>query len=95
MGFIVSTPKANRSWRDQPGGGGLKKIAPVAVRINPNVDAAHAPKITTGTYENKLASRWSRSRGLCARGEIEETCAGAGADAHRLALTECSPLRRR
>jgi diaminopimelate decarboxylase len=32
----------------------LKKIAPVAVRINPNVDAHTHAKITTGTYENKF-----------------------------------------
>lgn len=32
----------------------LKKIAPVAVRVNPNVDAGTHAKITTGTYENKF-----------------------------------------
>ena len=32
----------------------LKKQAPVAVRINPNVDAHTHAKITTGTYENKF-----------------------------------------
>src|SRR2546423_14527202 len=32
----------------------LKKIAPVAVRVNPNVDAHTHAKITTGTYENKF-----------------------------------------
>lgn len=32
----------------------LKKIAPVAVRINPNVDAHTHAKITTGTYESKF-----------------------------------------
>ena len=31
-----------------------KKIAPVAVRVNPNVDARTHAKITTGTYENKF-----------------------------------------
>ena len=34
--------------------GRLKKIAPVAVRVNPNVDAHTHAKITTGTYENKF-----------------------------------------
>jgi diaminopimelate decarboxylase len=34
--------------------GRLKKIAPVAVRVNPNVDAQTHAKITTGTYENKF-----------------------------------------
>jgi len=32
----------------------LKKIAPVAVRVNPNVDAGTHAKITTGTYQNKF-----------------------------------------
>lgn len=32
----------------------LKKTAPVALRINPNVDAHTHAKITTGTYENKF-----------------------------------------
>src|SRR5258705_6727532 len=32
----------------------LKKKAPVAVRINPNIDAHTHAKITTGTYENKF-----------------------------------------
>jgi diaminopimelate decarboxylase len=32
----------------------LKRRAPVAVRINPNVDAHTHSKITTGTYENKF-----------------------------------------
>ena len=32
----------------------LRKIAPVAVRVNPNVDAKTHSKITTGTYENKF-----------------------------------------
>src|SRR5216110_1385086 len=32
----------------------VKKVAPVAVRVNPNVDAGTHAKITTGTYENKF-----------------------------------------
>lgn len=32
----------------------LRKIAPIAVRVNPNVDALTHAKITTGTYENKF-----------------------------------------
>src|SRR5882724_10724842 len=31
-----------------------KKIAPVAVRVNPNVDVRTHAKITTGTYDNKF-----------------------------------------
>lgn len=32
----------------------LKKMAPIAVRVNPNVEALTHAKITTGTYENKF-----------------------------------------
>lgn len=32
----------------------LRKKAPIAVRVNPNVDAHTHAKITTGTYENKF-----------------------------------------
>jgi len=52
-----------------------KQIAPVAVRVNPNVSAGTHRKITTGTYENKFgiaieaveevyarASRWKNLR---------------------------------
>ena len=31
-----------------------KKIAPIAVRVNPNIEAFTHAKITTGTYENKF-----------------------------------------
>ncbi|HEY5914392.1 MAG TPA: diaminopimelate decarboxylase [Verrucomicrobiae bacterium] len=58
--------------------GRRKKIAPVAVRVNPNVQARTHKKITTGTYENKfgvafeaveaLYSRASRWRNLKLRG---------------------------
>jgi len=34
--------------------GRLRKIAPVAVRVNPDVEAFTHAKITTGTYENKF-----------------------------------------
>jgi diaminopimelate decarboxylase len=56
----------------------LKKIAPVAVRVNPNVDAHTHAKITTGTYENKFGiafedieavyARAARSKNLRLRG---------------------------
>lgn len=45
----------------------LKKIAPVAVRINPNVDAATHAKITTGTYENKFGIQLEDVEGIYAR----------------------------
>jgi diaminopimelate decarboxylase len=45
----------------------LKKIAPVAVRVNPNVAAHTHAKITTGTYENKFGIALEQVGGVYAR----------------------------
>ena len=45
----------------------LRKIAPVAVRVNPGVDACTHAKITTGTYENKFGIQFEQVEGVYAR----------------------------
>jgi diaminopimelate decarboxylase len=45
----------------------LNKIAPVAVRVNPGVDAHTHAKITTGTYENKFGVQFEQVEGVYAR----------------------------
>ncbi len=45
----------------------LKKVAPVAVRVNPGVDAKTHAKITTGTYENKFGIAFEKIEGVYAR----------------------------
>ena len=45
----------------------LKKIAPIAVRVNPNVAAKTHAKITTGTYENKFGIAFEQIEGVYAR----------------------------
>ena len=45
----------------------LRKIAPVAVRVNPNVVARTHAKITTGTYENKFGIAFEEVEGIYAR----------------------------
>ena len=45
----------------------LKKVAPVAVRVNPNVGANTHAKITTGTYENKFGIAFENIEGVYAR----------------------------
>jgi len=45
----------------------LKKIAPIAVRVNPGVDANTHAKITTGTYENKFGIQFEQVEGVYAR----------------------------
>jgi len=46
--------------------GRLGKIAPVAVRVNPNVEAHTHAKITTGTYENKFGIAFEQMDGVYA-----------------------------
>ena len=45
----------------------LKKIAPVAVRVNPDIEAHTHAKITTGTYENKFGIAFEKIEGVYAR----------------------------
>ena len=45
----------------------LKKVAPIAVRVNPNVDAGTHAKITTGTYENKFGIAYEEIEGVYER----------------------------
>jgi diaminopimelate decarboxylase len=47
--------------------GEKKKVAPVAVRVNPNIDAGTHAKITTGTYENKFGIAFEEVSALYAR----------------------------
>jgi diaminopimelate decarboxylase len=47
--------------------GEKKKRAPVAIRVNPNVDAKTHAKITTGTYENKFGIAFEEVGPLYAR----------------------------
>ena len=47
--------------------GRLKRVAPVAVRVNPNVEAHTHTKITTGTYENKFGIAFEQIEGVYAR----------------------------
>ena len=45
----------------------LKKKAPIAVRVNPNIDAKTHAKITTGTYENKFGIAFEEVEGVYER----------------------------
>lgn len=47
--------------------GRLKKRAPIAIRVNPNVDAKTHAKITTGTYENKFGIPHEKVEGVYRR----------------------------
>ena len=45
----------------------LGKVAPVSVRINPDVDAGTHAKISTGKAENKFGVPYDRAAGMFAR----------------------------
>jgi diaminopimelate decarboxylase len=45
----------------------LKKVAPVAVRVNPDVEAHTHKKITTGTYDNKFGIAYENIEDVYAR----------------------------
>ena len=47
--------------------GRLKKVAPIAVRVNPNIEAHTHAKVTTGTYENKFGIAFESIEGVYAR----------------------------
>jgi diaminopimelate decarboxylase len=47
--------------------GRLRQRAPIALRVNPDVDAQTHAKITTGTYENKFGIAFERVQALYAK----------------------------
>jgi diaminopimelate decarboxylase len=71
----------------------LRKIAPVAVRLNPNVDAHTHAKITTGTYENKFGIQMERVEALYDRAAAFKNLRLRGLQMHiGSQLTEVEPF---
>ena len=71
----------------------LKKVAPVAVRVNPNVDAHTHAKITTGTYENKFGIALEEIEGVYARATKLKNLRLRGVQMHiGSQLTEVGPF---
>jgi diaminopimelate decarboxylase len=71
----------------------LRKIAPVAVRINPNVDAHTHAKITTGTYENKFGVQLEHVEAIYARAARSKNLRWRGVQMHiGSQLTEVEPF---
>ncbi len=72
----------------------LKKIAPIAVRVNPNVDAGTHAKITTGTYENKFGIAIEEIEGIYARASKLKNLWLRGIQIHiGSQLTEVKPFK--
>ena len=71
----------------------LKKIAPVAVRVNPGVDANTHAKITTGTYANKFGIQFEHVEGVYARGRKLKNLRWRGLQMHiGSQITQTSPF---
>jgi diaminopimelate decarboxylase len=71
----------------------LKKIAPIAVRVNPGVDAYTHAKITTGTYENKFGIQFEQVEGVYARARKLKNLRLRGLQMHiGSQITEAAPF---
>lgn len=58
------------------------QVAPVSLRINPDVDARTHRKISTGRAENKFGIPWQRGRDVYARAAALDNIAPVGIDMH-------------
>jgi diaminopimelate decarboxylase len=71
----------------------LKVKAPVAVRVNPNIDAGTHAKITTGTYENKFGIAFEKVDRVYARASRLKNLRLRGIQMHiGSQLTEVKPF---
>jgi diaminopimelate decarboxylase len=72
----------------------LGQAAPVAIRVNPNVDARTHEKITTGKVENKFGIDWTRARAVFARAAEIPALKPVGLAVHiGSQVTEAAPFR--
>ena len=73
--------------------GEKKKRAPIAIRVNPNVDASTHSKITTGTYENKFGIAFEEIGALYARAARMKNLRLVGVQTHiGSQITEVKPF---
>ncbi|ESX20060.1 MULTISPECIES: diaminopimelate decarboxylase [unclassified Mesorhizobium] len=71
----------------------LGKVAPVSLRINPDVDARTHRKISTGKAENKFGIPWQRARQVYARAASLPGTKPIGIDTHiGSQITELQPF---
>lgn len=72
----------------------LGVVAPVAVRINPDVDAGTHDKITTGRSENKFGIEWTVAHGVFSRARQMNGIDVVGVACHiGSQLTDVTPFR--
>lgn len=71
----------------------LGKVAPISLRINPDVDAKTHKKISTGKAENKFGIPWQRARHVYARAAQLPGLKVTGIDTHiGSQITELQPF---
>jgi len=71
----------------------LGQRAPIAIRVNPDVDAKTHAKISTGKAENKFGVPWTRARAIYARAAALPGIAVLGVAVHiGSQLTDLAPL---
>lgn len=71
----------------------LGKIAPVSLRINPDVDAGTHAKISTGKAENKFGIAWQRAQDVYRRAGVLPGVKATGIDMHiGSQITELAPF---
>lgn len=71
----------------------LKKTAPVAIRINPDVEAHTHKKITTGTYQNKFGIAFEQIEGVYRRASRRKNLRLRGLQMHiGSQITEVAPF---
>lgn len=74
--------------------GDLKMLAPVSVRVNPDVDAKTHEKISTGKSENKFGIPWHRAGAVYDRISELPNVTGVGVDLHiGSQLTDLEPFK--
>lgn len=72
----------------------MGRVAPIAIRINPDVDAKTHAKISTGKKENKFGVPWERARSIYARAAQLPGIKVVGADVHiGSQLTDLAPFK--
>ncbi len=73
--------------------GKLGRVAPVSLRVNPDVDAKTHPYISTGLRNNKFGVAFERARAVYARAAALPNIAVEGVDCHiGSQLTDTAPL---
>ena len=71
----------------------MGKVAPISLRVNPDVDAGTHPYISTGLKENKFGISFEEAENLYARAASLPSLAVKGVDCHiGSQLTEMSPF---